>query len=142
MTPADPHKITRILFQDFPPWMVAVFYGVAIVAVAVFLWGVFIQLRKYAAGQRDRNLWAVARKRIGDTIVTILSHRAIRRRDQAAGGIHAIIFYGFVLLFIGTATVTLQYDILGPFGIAFWYGTFYLVFKLVLNLAGLGLIQG
>ena len=51
MTPLaqDPHRVTRILFQDFPPWMVAAFYGVAIVAVAAFLWGVFVQLRKYAA---------------------------------------------------------------------------------------------
>ncbi|MDB5397853.1 MAG: protein of unknown function cysteine-rich region domain protein [Rhodospirillales bacterium] len=142
MTQQTPHQITRILFQDFPHWMVAVFYGVAIVAIAVFLWGVFIQLRKYAKGKRDKNLWAVARHCIGDTIATVLSHRAIRRRDQAAGGVHAIIFYGFALLFIGTATVTLQYDILGPFGINFWYGTFYLIFKLVLNIAGLGLILG
>ncbi len=144
MTPLaqDPHRVTRILFQDFPPWMVAAFYGVAIVAVAAFLWGVFVQLRKYGRGQRDANLWALARQRLADTVTIVLSHSAIRRRDPGAGHVHMMIFYGFVLLFIGTATVTLQYDILGPLGIDFWYGRFYLGFKAVLNLAGLGLIAG
>jgi Fe-S oxidoreductase len=138
----DPHRITRILFQDFPPWMVAVFYAIAIVAVAAFLWGVFVQVRKYGRGQRDAHLWTLARQRLGDTVKIVLTHSTIRRRDAGAGHGHMTIFYGFVLLFIGTATVTLQYDILGPLGVYFWYGTFYLVFKLALNLAGLGLIAG
>jgi Fe-S oxidoreductase len=138
----DPHRITRILFQDFPPWMVAVFYAVAIVAIAAFVWGVFVQIRKYARGQHDRALWAMAWRRIGETVKVVATHSALRRRDAGAGHVHMMVFYGFVLLFIGTAIVTLQYDILGPFGVYFWYGAFYLVFKLVLNLAGLGLVLG
>jgi len=39
----------------------------------------------------------------------------IRRRDRPAGEAHRLIFYGFVLLFLGTATITLDYDILVPF---------------------------
>jgi Fe-S oxidoreductase len=142
VTAPDPHRITRILFQDFPSWMVALFYVIAIVAIATFAWGVFVQVRKYARGQRDANLWVLAKQRLAETARVVATHSAIRRRDQAAGGVHAVIFYGFVLLFVGTATVTLQYDILGPLGIDFWYGRFYLIFKLVLNLAGLGLIVG
>ena len=43
----------------------------------------------------------------------------------------------FMLLFAGTATITLEYDILDPlFGIRFWRGGFYLVFSLVLDAAG------
>ncbi len=58
----------------------------------------------------------------------MLSHRTVDRRDPAAGGAHRLIFYGFVLLFLGTATITLEYDILEPlFGIRFWHGEFYLV---------------
>jgi len=42
-----------------------------------------------------------------------------------------------MLLFAGTATITLEYDILEPlFGIRFWHGEFYLVFSLVLDVAG------
>ncbi len=55
----------------------------------------------------------------------------------AAGGAHRLIFYGFMLLFAGTATITLEYDILEPlFGIRFWHGEFYLVFSLILDVAG------
>jgi len=47
------------------------------------------------------------------------------------------------LLFLGTATITLQVDILEPlFGIRFWQGTFYLVFSLVLDVAGVALMAG
>ena len=74
---------------------------------------------------------------------TVLSHRTVARRDPKAGGAHRLIFYGFVLLFIGTATITLDYDILGPlFGVHFWHGEFYLWFSLVLDVAGVLLVGG
>ena len=61
----------------------------------------------------------------------------------AAGGAHRLIFYGFGLLFLGTATITLQYDILEPlFGIRFWHGDFYLIFSLVLDFAGVAADRG
>ena len=76
-------------------------------------------------------------------VATVLNHRTIDRRDPAAGGAHRLIFYGFLLLFLGTATITLEYDILEPlFGIRFWYGKFYLIFSLVLDVAGVALIGG
>ena len=81
--------------------------------------------------------------RFGDMVASVLSHRTVERRDPAAGGAHRLIFYGFVLLFPGTATITLEYDILEPlFGIRFWHGEFYLVFSLVLDVAGVALIAG
>ena len=78
---------------------------------------------------------------------SMLSHRAEPPHDRAprppAGDAHRLIFYGFVLLFLGTATITLDYDILGPlFGVHFWHGTFYLWFSLVLDVAGVMLIGG
>jgi hypothetical protein len=54
-----------------------------------------------------------------------------------------LIFYGFGLLFLGTATITLQYDILEPlFGIRFWHGKFYLIFSLILDIAGVAMLGG
>jgi Fe-S oxidoreductase len=76
-------------------------------------------------------------------VLAVLSHRTLDRRDPAAGGAHRLIFYGFALLFLGTSTITLQYDILEPlFGIRFWQGGFYLWFSVVLDLAGVALIAG
>jgi Fe-S oxidoreductase len=134
--------VTRILFEEFPTAEIRLFYVIGYAAIAVFVYGVYVQVRKYRRGapQRlDGSLW----RRGLDMTCAVLSHRTIDRRDRAAGGAHRLIFYGFTLLFVGTATITLQYDILDPlFGIRFWQGTFYLVFSLILDIAGVMLIAG
>ena len=137
----NPEQITRILFQDFPPWMIASFYVVAFSAIGVFLYGCYVQVRKYRRGRplSVSDIWTG----VGRMIEALLTHRTVRRRDPDAGRNHALIFFGFALLFIGTATITLQYDILEPLaGIKFWYGAFYLWFSLILDLAGAGFLIG
>ena len=138
----DPNAATRVLFEDFAPAAVAAFYVIAFAAVAVFCFGVYVEVRKYrrgAAAPVDGHLLARLQAMVG----TVLSHRTIARRDRAAGAAHRLIFYGFVLLFLGTATITLDYDILGPlFGVHFWHGAFYLWFSLVLDVAGVLLAGG
>lgn len=134
--------VTRILFEAFGKAEVRLFYLLGYAAIAVFFYGVYVQVRKYRRGaalKLEGGLW----KRLGDMLSAVLSHRTIDRRDRGAGGAHRLIFYGFMLLFAGTATITLEYDILEPlFGIRFWYGEFYLVFSLVLDVAGVALIAG
>lgn len=59
-------------------------------------------------------------------------------RERCAGGTHALLFYGFILLAIGTSLIFIQADLTEPlFGVKFLTGTFYLIFSLVLDLAGL-----
>jgi Fe-S oxidoreductase len=138
----DSGAVTRILFEAFPAAEVRAFYLLGYSAIAVFFYGVYVQIRKYRRGAAlalDGHVWG----RLWDMASTVLSHRTIGRRDQSAGGAHRLIFYGFALLFLGTATITLQVDILEPlFGIRFWQGEFYLVFSLVLDIAGVALIAG
>ncbi|MEF2548034.1 (Fe-S)-binding protein [Aurantimonas sp. E1-2-R+4] len=138
----DPRDVTRILFQDFPVWMTLVFYVAAVVAIAAFVYGVYVQVRKYRRGVRS-GAWSPFWPRFARMVETVLSHRTIKRRARRAGSAHALIFFGFALLFIGTSIITLDYDILEPLtGLKFWYGSFYLVFSLVLDIAGVGLIAG
>jgi Fe-S oxidoreductase len=133
---------TRILFEAFSSAEVRLFYVIGYAAIAVFLYGAFVQIRKYRRGAALALDGSLA-TRISAMTRTVLGHRTIARRDPAAGGAHRLIFYGFLLLFLGTATITLQYDILEPlFGIRFWHGGFYLVFSLVMDLAGVALIGG
>ena len=137
----EPQAVTRILFQDFPAWMMVTFYIAAIGAIVAFGYGCYVQLRKYRRGQ------ALSFSGIADglrnMVEELLSHRNIKRRDQSAGKAHGLIFFGFALLFIGTATITLEYDILAPItGWKFWYGSFYLWFSLIVDLAGLALVGG
>ncbi|HEY3852358.1 MAG TPA: (Fe-S)-binding protein [Steroidobacteraceae bacterium] len=134
--------VTRILFEAFPTAEVRLFYALGYAAIGIFCWGVYVQIRKYRRGAAltlEGSLWS----RAGDMVGKVLSHRTVDRRDHAAGGAHRLIFYGFGLLFLGTATITLQYDILEPlFGIRFWQGDFYLIFSLVLDIAGVALLGG
>lgn len=138
----DPTEITRILFQNFDPKAIYLFYAIGYLAIAVFVYGVYAQIRKYRRGKPDGS-WNELIKRFIEMTKTMATHRTLVRRDKSAGRAHGLIFFGFVLLFIGTATITLEYDILQPlFGVKFWYGNFYLLFSLVLDLAGLGVIAG
>ena len=134
--------VTRILFEAFSKAEIRIFYLLGYTAIAIFFYGVYVQIRKYRRGAALRlegSLWS----RLGAMVGSVLSHRTIDRRDPAAGGAHRLIFYGFLLLFAGTSTITLEYDILQPlFGIRFWHGDFYLVFSLVLDVAGVALIGG
>ncbi len=121
--------------------MMVTFYIGAIAAIVAFVYGCYVQLRKYRRGQ------TVSLKNIGEGLTSmvgdLLSHRTLKRRDTMAGKIHGLIFFGFALLFIGTATITLEYDILEPLtGWRFWYGSFYLWFSLIVDIAGLGFVVG
>ena len=134
--------VTRILFEAFSAAEVRIFYLLGYAAIGVFLYGVYVQIRKYRRGAALRlegGLWS----RAVSMAASVLNGRTVSRRDAAAGAAHRLIFYGFMLLFAGTATITLEYDILEPlFGIRFWHGDFYLVFSLVLDVAGVALIAG
>ena len=137
----NPEQVTRILFQDFPTWMLVSFYVVAICAIVVFVYGCYAQIRKYRRGKpaSGDSLWFGAKR----MVEALLTHSTLRRRDSGAGLNHALIFFGFGLLFIGTSIITLQYDILEPlFGLTFWYGSFYLWFSLTLDVAGIAFVFG
>ncbi|WP_430009296.1 heterodisulfide reductase-related iron-sulfur binding cluster [Methylophaga lonarensis] len=134
--------VTRILFEGFQPQAIYLFYVLGFTSIAVFAYGVYVQIRKYRRGQPDAS-WGHFWTRFVDMFKTMMTHRTLKRRDKSAGRAHALIFFGFVLLFLGTATITLEYDFLEPiFGIRFWYGDFYLWFSLVLDLAGAALVGG
>ena len=138
----DPTEITRVLFEGFQPQTIHIFYAIGYGAIATFIYGVYTQIRKYRRGKPDVS-WGELYQRFVEMVKTMATHRTLVRRDKSAGRAHGLIFFAFVLLFIGTSVITLEYDILQPlFGIKFWYGNFYLLFSLVLDLAGVSLITG
>ena len=58
--------------------------------------------------------------------------------DRYAGIAHLLMFYGFSVLFIGTCLVFLEHDT----PLHFFYGTFYLVASLGIDLGGVAFIVG
>ncbi len=75
--------------------------------------------------------------------VTFLHQRLIRRGYVYGGLMHLFIFWGFLMLFVGTLIVLLEADIARPyFGVSFYNGAFYVVYKVVINFFGLLFIVG
>jgi len=85
--------------------------------------------------------------RVKDFLVNGMLQKKVGER-ALAGMMHKMIFYGFVVLFIGTTIVAIEYDLTRKldehFGtnLAFWHGDFYLGYSLFLDLMGLVFIAG
>jgi len=133
--------ITRELFQDFTLWMLIGFYVLGFSAIGVFLYGVWVNIRKYRRGVRS-GAWSPFWPRFKSMVATVASHRTIKRRSPTTGRMHGLIFYGFALLFIGTSIITVDQDFTRPLGFTFWHGDFYLLFGFVMDIAGTVLIGG
>lgn len=133
---------TREPFAGLSHLEIVIWYGLIVVSTAIFIWGAVVLVGKYRRGRRENILGALA-PRIRRMVATVASQSSIRRRDAVAGAAHAMIFYGFVVLFLGTSILAVQIDITKPlFGWTFWQGGFYLGYKLCLDLGGLALLTG
>jgi len=135
---------TRPVFWHFVVWLKVVWYVLAVTSVIVFIYGLARPLVKYRHGhggglpparRLPGLLWRGLRE--------LLSHTTISRRDTTAGWAHRAIFYGFIVLFAGTVILGFDTDFTTPvFGWSYFHGTFYLVYKEVLNVFGTALIVG
>ena len=133
---------TRQTFAGLAHWEIVFWYVLIVISTAVFFWGIWRLVRKYRLGRRSLPVDAPAR-RLVRTASIVLTHRWINRRDPVAGVAHLLIFYGFVVLFIGTAILGFQDDVAKPlFGFDFWRGDFYLGYSLFLDLFGAALLAG
>ncbi|MDE3074976.1 MAG: (Fe-S)-binding protein, partial [Chloroflexota bacterium] len=133
----------REVFEGFAPWIEAVFYAVSAISLAVCAYGVFLRWRKYAAGrvQADlREMWRGLARATAD----VGRQTTVGKRHPGVGLAHGGVLWGFVALFIGTAVITLDYDIVRNINasLRFWKGDFYLGYKLSLNVLGAAFVLG
>lgn len=112
-------------------------YLLTFTAVALLALGFWRRIKVYRQGRvlgrtdglADRALVALKQ---------VLSQKKVLR-VPGAGTAHGLFFWSFFLLFAGTCLIVVQADFSDPlFGIRFLKGHFYLLFSLVLDLAGLG----
>ena len=79
------------------------------------------------------------RARLFSVIADVFTQKKIR--ETSAGRLHAVLAWGFFLLFCGTALATLDWDV-GHyvFDAQFLQGGFYLAYKFVLDCAGIAVL--
>ncbi len=137
---------TRPVFWDFTTPLKVLWYVLAVVSVIVFMYGVWRPIGRYRRGNGGPwppVPWREFPRRLATGAGLLFSHRTIERRDHAAGWGHGAIFYGFLVLFAGTVILGFDTDFLMPvFGVSYFHGNFYLIYKEVLNVFGTALIIG
>src|SRR5271165_1285579 len=132
---------TRQVFIGLSRSEVMAWYGLIVISTTIFVWGVARLVAKYRRGRPEGldHPW----KRLERMVETVFSHRWITRRDRVAGVGHALVFYGFLVLFAGTLVLGLDSDFTVPvFHWHFWQGGFFLGYKLALDIAGIMLLAG
>ncbi len=128
--------IEHFLFVDDLELIV---YVSAIISIAVFLYGVYRRLVKWFGG--------VPSLKDLDIDISLFFRESLTQlrvlRKPSVGFAHALVFYGFIILFIGTILRAFEYDItLRIFNYRFLTGNTYLIFKFFMNLGGLIAIIG
>jgi Fe-S oxidoreductase/nitrate reductase gamma subunit len=112
-------------------------YLLTFVSITILV-GVFMKrIKIYRQGQALDRLDHLP-ERILDMVKNVLLQSKVLRRAKGPGWAHGAFFWGFFLLFIGTCLIVVQADFTDPlFDVKFLKGNFYLLFSVVLDVAGL-----
>jgi Fe-S oxidoreductase len=133
---------TRETFAGLETWQIVLWYSLIAVSVAIFLFGIVRLALKYRRGRPHERIESRV-ERAKNAVRIVATHAWIRRRDPLAGLGHLLVFYGFLVLFAGTAILAFQDDFANPvLSFDFWHGWFYLGYSLFLDLFGAGLVVG
>ncbi len=132
-------EITREFYWNVGHGVTLPMYIFAGLTVAILIYGFVRRIRVYRLGKplkrTDHLLLRFLRfvkRGLGQLRVMLV---------KAPGIPHAVMFWGILLLFIGTVLVLIQVDFTDPlFDIQFLKGAFYQAFSLILDLAGLSAI--
>ena len=131
----------RDTFWNVPPWAQFLLYALSLVAIGVFALGLWQRVALWRDGKPE-NRW----DRIPERVSLVVRHGLLQGRtlsQRYPGIMHALIFWGFCVLFLGTVLATLDYDIaVLLFDAKLLKGPFYLVYELSLDAFGLFFVLG
>ncbi|MHB8296633.1 MAG: heterodisulfide reductase-related iron-sulfur binding cluster [Acidimicrobiales bacterium] len=167
---------TRKIFGDMGgPVAMGVFYLLSTVVIITFFYGWWRRIKKYNRGRSATRKVVVgqAGRVVGQAgavagqagaarsgrlpsqlsfwkgVGRVAGNTTVKKRDRKVGHAHAMVFWGFILLFVATSIVSFDYDIVRNItlvvvghAITFFHGPFYMGFNLVFNAAGLMTIVG
>jgi Fe-S oxidoreductase/nitrate reductase gamma subunit len=131
----------RDTFWNVPAWAQVALYAGGAVAIAVFCYGFSQKIRLWRRGLPENRFDHVPQR-----VKLVAKHvlAQMRTLSQAYPGImHAIMFWGFLALFMGTVLATIDWDITRLlFDVRILQGRFYLFYETVLDLFGLFFVIG
>jgi len=117
-------------------WTLIPMYLLLISAIALLVRGARKRIKVYKIG-RPLGRFDRPRTRLAEALSAMIFQKKVIRVAWP-GMLHGLFFWGFGLLFIGTALIVIQVDFTDLlFDVVFLKGAFYKLFSIVLDLAGL-----
>ncbi len=113
-----------------------IFYVLAALSTVLFLAGVALHVLVWKKGVKSRGV-PFSTDALKKMLLDAFLGRRLIEGDVAAGLMHLLIFWGFLVLFIGTSVLAIHH-----YGVSFLEGSTYLLFSLAMELAGLMLLSG
>ncbi|MHB8619673.1 MAG: hypothetical protein ACYDAG_08900, partial [Chloroflexota bacterium] len=143
LAPPDGSIPTRqILFNVGLAGRVAL-YAFMAPPVAFLSFGLARRISMWRQGKPENRFDRLPVRVWGAVRASIFHGRIVRRSNLYGGVMHLAMFWGFVILLIVTIIVMIQADITVPlFGWSFYQGTFYIGYKVAMNVGGVALIVG
>jgi Fe-S oxidoreductase/nitrate reductase gamma subunit len=138
-------QLTREIFGNIPHWGQVLFYVLATLAVASFVFGIVRRVRLWRQGTSSTTKvdWATAAKRL---VRDVLLQRRVLGRG-AASVAHVLLFSGFIVLLIATILIGIEHwsaDLLGRerTNPLFHKGVYFGVYELVSDTFGVAFLAG
>jgi Fe-S oxidoreductase len=135
----------REIYWNVPQPLGSIFlYGLAIITTAVMAWGILRDIARWRKGRPDARLDRLP-ARAAEFLVQLFGQKKVLR-DRRAGSMHALIFFGFLALFIGTDIIAVEEDftvpLMGEDAGKILVGGFYQTYEIVLDTLGLVFVIG
>ncbi|HEY2303425.1 MAG TPA: (Fe-S)-binding protein [Acidimicrobiales bacterium] len=136
----DHSPISRPVFFNIPGALVATFYTLTTLLFAVAGWLFVVRVQNWERGQPDRR--ATTQKTIKRRLEDLRSGLYMQTllRDPAAGVMHSLIYFPFLILFAVTTVLEIDHQL--PDSAKFLHGQVYQGYKFVGDTAGLLFLIG
>ncbi len=125
----------RIMFWQIDH--VWVFYALATLSTVLFLAGIGAHILVWKKSAKSPLKISFSGDALKKMLLDAFLGRRLLQGDVPAGLMHLLIFWGFLVLFIGTSVLAIHHYV-----VSFLAGTPYVIFSLIMEVAGLMLLAG
>jgi nitrate reductase gamma subunit len=134
------NEVHREVFGNIPDPIKVAFYVITVLLIVLGAWNFSQRVRNWERGAPDRRATTGtnARRRLHDYRAGVIMQTLLR--DPAAGVMHALLYYGFLVLLAVTTTLEIDHQL--PESMKFLHGGVYQGFSFVGDLAGAFFVVG
>jgi len=140
-----PGLVCRPTFWNIPEWLQIAVYLAGFIAIIVMFYGFWLRFQQLRKGKGKFD-WRPLGPRLKMWLTMGVATKKVSLENQPAGSMHVGIMWGMILLFIGTALATIDWDItrplIDPNQWRLLQGGFYFLYKIILDLFGLAALVG